>query len=92
MKNQEGTPWGKTLENLEVLSIISTTLTKTGGEWQVALFDSKSKYVSVKLEHKLQAVSPVLCWYFFNLNEKTVVKKRKNCLFLIAKMYISFYQ
>ena len=33
------------------------------------------KYVSGKLKHKLQAGVPVLCWYFLNLNEKTVVRK-----------------
>ena len=45
------------------------------------------KQVSGKLEHKLQAAVPVLCWCFFNLNEKTVVKKRKIPSFLITKMY-----
>ena len=48
-------------------------------------------FVPGKLEHKLQAVVPVWCWYFFNLNEKTKVKK--NFSFLISKMYdINFYQ
>ena len=51
-----------------------------GVERQIALFDSKSKQVSVKLEHKLQAVLPLLCWYFFNLNEnlKDSEKKKKS--------------
>ena len=35
------------------------------------------KEVSGKLEHKLQTTVPVLRWYFFNLNEKTVMKKEK---------------
>ena len=51
-------------------------------------------YVSGKLEYKLQAAVPVLCWYFFNLVVKTVVKKRNIFSFLIAKicMVISLYQ
>ena len=49
------------------------------------------KYVPGKLEHKLEAAVPVLCWYFFNLNKKTKVKK--NYSFLIAKMHcINFCQ
>ena len=51
------------------------------------------RYISGKLEHKLQAAVPVLYWYFFNLNEKMIVKKRKISSFLIAKIYdINFYQ
>ena len=33
------------------------------------------------LEHKLQAAIPALCWYFFNLNEKTIVKKKNIFIF-----------
>ena len=51
------------------------------------------KYVSGKLEYKLQTTVPVLCWYFFNGSEKNCGEKRKTFLFLIAKTYdISFYQ
>ena len=42
--------------------IISTTLTKTGG-------GGTGCFV-------LQAAVPVLCWHFFNLNEKIIVKKK----------------
>ena len=48
-------------------SIASTTFTKVEG-----------RVVSGKLEHKLQAAVPGFCWYFFNLNEKTVMKKKIN--------------
>ena len=35
---------------------------------------------------------PVLCWYFFNLNEIVIVKKENISSILIAKMYeINFY-
>ena len=39
------------------------------------------KYVSGKLEYKLQTAVPVLWWCFFNLNEKTVVKNEKKIVF-----------
>ena len=55
--------------------IISTALTeqKLGVEGRLLYFMGKlCKYVSGKLEYKLQVAVPVLCWYFFNLNEKTV--------------------
>ena len=56
--------------------IISTALTETGVEERLLYFIGKlCKHVSGKLEYKLQAAVPVLYWYFFNLNEKTVVKK-----------------
>ena len=51
---------------------------KKNWEWRGGLlcFVGKlCKYVSEKLEYKLQVTVPVLCWYFFNLNEKTLVKK-----------------
>ena len=49
---------------------------KLGVEGRLLYFMGKiSKYVSGKLEYNLQAAVPVLCWYFFNLNKKTVVKK-----------------
>ena len=64
---------------------------KLGVEERIALFYRKT--VSGKLEHKLQAAVLVLGWYLFNLNEKTIVKKRKMSSFLITKMYdINFYQ
>ena len=59
LKNQEGKPWGKAPENLFVCVII------------VEL----QKQVSETLKHNLQAAVPVLCWYFFNLIEITIVKK-----------------
>ena len=54
-----------------------------GVERQVALFDSKSKQVSRKLEHKLQAVLLVLCWYFFNLNENLKGSEKKKKSFVL---------
>ena len=64
---------------------------KLGVEERIALFYRKT--VSGKSEHKLQAAVLVLGWYLFNLNEKTIVKKRKMSSFLITKMYdINFYQ
>ena len=60
--------------------MISTTWDeqqKLGMEGQVALFYSKTSQNSGKLKHKLQAAVPMLCWYFFELNEITVVKKEK---------------
>ena len=51
--------------------MISTILTKTGGRRT--------------LEHKLQAVVPILCWYFSELHEKTIVKKENISSFLQAR-------
>ena len=45
------------------------------------------KYVSRTSKNKLQAAVPVLCWYFFNLNEIVIVKKENISSILIAKMY-----
>ena len=64
----------------DLFCMISTTWDeqqKLGMEGQVDLFYSKTLQFSRKLKHKLQATVPVLCWYFFNLNEITVVKKEK---------------
>ena len=64
----------------DLFCMISTTWDeqqKLGVEGQVALFYSKTLQVSGKLKHKLQAAVPVMYWYFFNLNEITVVKKEK---------------
>ena len=69
--------------------IISTTLTKAGGGGTGCLFYRKTLQVSNfpasnfprKLEHKLQAAVPVLCWCFFNLTEKTIVKKKQFFIF-----------
>ena len=55
-----------------------------GVERQIALFDSKSKQVSGKLEHKLQAVLPLLCWYFFNLNENLKGSEKKKKSFVLS--------
>ena len=35
------------------------------------------KFLENRNINKLQAAVPVLCWYFFKLNEITVVKKEK---------------
>ena len=56
--------------------LILTALTKAEGGGRLLHFIGKlCKYVSGKSEYELQAAVLVLCWYFFNLNEKTVVKK-----------------
>ena len=63
---------------------------KTGWRDGLLCFIGKlCKLVPEKLEHKLQAAVPVLCGYFFNLNNS----EKKNYSFLIAKVYnINFYQ
>ena len=55
--------------------IISTALAETGGGGAIALFHRKTLQVCFMKIRILQAAVPVLCWYFFNLNEKRVVKK-----------------
>ena len=56
-----------------------------------ALFIGKlCKYVSGKLEYNLQAAVLVLCWYFFNLNDKTVVKKERFFRFWLLKYILVF--
>ena len=74
-----------------VFCMISTTCDEQqnlGMEGQVALFYSKTLQVSGKLKHKLQAAVPVMYWYFFNLNEITVVKKEK-CM---IRIFISSFE
>ena len=59
--------------------MVSTILTKNR-EWKgrVALSNSKTlQEVCGKLKQKLQTAVPVLRWYFFNLNEITVMNKEK---------------
>ena len=60
-----------------MISITWNEQQKLGMEEQVALFNRKTLQVSGKLKYKLQAAVPALCWYFFKLNEITVVKKEK---------------
>ena len=60
-----------------MISITWNEQQKLGMEEQVALFHRKTLQVSGKLKYKLQAAVPALCWYFFKLNEITVVKKEK---------------
>ena len=63
-----------------------TTKTGDGGAgWCIC---SKTLQFSGKLKRKLQAAVPVLCWYFFNLNEITVVKKVK-CM---TRIFISSFE
>ena len=75
---QEVKPWGKTVENLICLHYFNNFNKNWGWRGGLLYFIGKHcKLVSGKLEYKLQATVPMLCWYFFNLNKKTVVRKEK---------------
>ena len=69
---------------ISIFCMTSTTLAKT---WIGLVY-----FILETTKHKLQESVPVLCWYFFNLNEITIVKKENVSSFLLAKRYkINFY-
>ena len=77
LKNQQRKPWCKTLENMIFLYYFNNFNKNCGWRAGLLCFIGKlCKQVPGKLEDKLQAAVSVLYWYFFNLNEKTIVKKK----------------
>ena len=82
LKNQQRKPLCKTMENMIFLYCFNNFNQNSGWRDRFPCFIGKlCKEVPGKSEHKLEAAVPVLCWYFFNLNEKTIVKKKILYLF-----------